>query len=78
MFPFSPSRRTRLPWSPSLSVAEDEFEIGLSLFATQTTVFSWIFLYQIPKYQPEVAPGLNKPNSKTPPAETRVWLFWRD
>lgn len=40
-------RRTRLP-SAILSSAEEELETGVLLFATQTTVWPGIFLYQIP------------------------------
>lgn len=35
-----------------------------------------MFLYQIPKYHFEL-PGLKKPNSKTSPDETKVWLAVR-
>ncbi|KAK2975761.1 hypothetical protein RJ640_022200, partial [Escallonia rubra] len=45
---------------------------GASLFATQTTVLTGIFLYQIPTYLFFELPGLKNPSSKLPPADTKV------
>ncbi|KAG6721617.1 hypothetical protein I3842_03G120400, partial [Carya illinoinensis] len=59
----TPSTTTMFPRSLILKVPEDEFESGLSLFATQTTVLTGIFLYHIPRYHFEL-PGSKNPSSK--------------
>ena len=41
-------RRTRLPSSEILNSAEEVLEMGVALFATQNTVWTGIFLYQMP------------------------------
>ncbi|GKV49048.1 hypothetical protein SLEP1_g55820 [Rubroshorea leprosula] len=51
----------------------EESFIGFTLFATQTTVQTGIFLYQIPKYRFPEVPGLKKPNSKLPSLEIKVF-----
>jgi hypothetical protein len=75
MIPAS-STTTMFPWTPNLKVP-DVLESGVSLFATQTTVLTGMFLYHIPKYHLELS-GVKKPSSKTCPDETRVRLFVRD
>lgn len=46
---------------------------GVSLFATQTTVFVGIFLYHMPMYLFIEIPGLKNPISKSPLEETMVF-----
>ncbi|KAJ1379174.1 hypothetical protein SESBI_47144 [Sesbania bispinosa] len=66
MFPLSPIWRNPV-----------ELSSGLSLFATQTTVLSAMFLYHMPKYQLELVPE-KKPRTKTWLGDSRVWLVLRN
>ncbi|KAG2675852.1 hypothetical protein I3760_12G026000 [Carya illinoinensis] len=74
----TPSTTTMFPRSLILKVPEDEFESGLSLFATQTTVLTGIFLYHIPRYHFELPGSKNPSLKKTWPGETRVCSFVSD
>lgn len=57
----------------------EESENGLSLFATQTYVLGFRFLYQIPIYQETGEVEVEKkPSSKMLLGEMRVWLMERD
>ena len=46
--------------------------MGLSLLATQTTVFTEILLYHIPTYLRLESPGLKNPSAKVSPLDTRT------
>ncbi|RDX95657.1 hypothetical protein CR513_21790, partial [Mucuna pruriens] len=66
-------RSTRIPFSLSLRTP-DILSRGVFRLATHTTVRGDIFLYHIPKYRLVEFPGLKKPSSVIPPAETKVSL----
>lgn len=53
--------------------------VGVSLFATHTTVLIGMFLYQMPKKRfPELLPGaVKRPSSKFPFLDTKVWFSLR-
>lgn len=67
--------RTMFPSSPILRKPV-EFVKGLSLFATQTTVWSLMLLYHMAKYHVEFV-SVKKPKAKTWLGDTKVWLVKR-